>query len=122
MMPAEQVVRRLTNGEIEVAPLAFMRGRTLAHAYAILDEAQNTTSVQMKMWLTRMGEGTRMVVTGDLTQTDLPARTESGLQRVIKVLKGVDGIATLTLNETDVVRHPLVKKIIRAYDQWDLKA
>jgi phosphate starvation-inducible PhoH-like protein len=88
----------------------------------ILDEAQNTTPEQIKMFLTRMGNGSKAVVTGDLTQTDLPARTESGLQRVIKVLKGVDGIATMTLNETDVVRHPLVKRIIRAYDQWDAKA
>ena len=89
MMPADQVMRRLTNGEIEVAPLAFMRGRTLAHAYAILDEAQNTTAVQMKMWLTRMGEGTRMVITGDLTQVDLPAGTRSGLRDALDTLEGV---------------------------------
>jgi phosphate starvation-inducible PhoH-like protein len=88
----------------------------------ILDEAQNTTPEQIKMFLTRMGTGSKAVVNGDLTQNDLPARTESGLLRVIKVLKGVDGIATIVLNETDVVRHPLVKQIIRAYDQWDAKA
>ena len=91
MMPAEQVIRRLNSGEIEVAPLAFMRGRTLAHAYAILDEAQNTTPVQMKMWLTRMGEGTRMVVTGDLTQVDLPTGMRSGLRDALDTLEGVPG-------------------------------
>ena len=87
----------MNNGEIEVAPLAFMRGRTLAHAYAILDEAQNTTSVQMKMWLTRMGEGTRMVVTGDLTQADLPAGIRSGLRDALDTLEGVPGISVVRL-------------------------
>ena len=110
------------NDVVEIVPLAYMRGRTFEDAFMILDEAQNTTPEQIKMFLTRMGTGSKAVVTGDLTQNDLPARTESGLQRVIKVLKGVDGVATLTLNETDVVRHPLVKRIIRAYDQWDAKA
>ncbi len=117
MMPAEQVVRRLTNGEIEVAPLAFMRGRTLAHAYAILDEAQNTTAVQMKMWLTRMGEGTRMVVTGDLTQIDLPNGTRSGLRDALDTLEGIPGIAVVRMGTRDVVRHPLVALIVDAYDQ-----
>jgi phosphate starvation-inducible protein PhoH and related proteins len=117
MMPAEQVVRRLTNGEIEVAPLAFMRGRTLAHAYAILDEAQNTTAVQMKMWLTRMGEGTRMVVTGDLTQVDLPGGVRSGLRDALDTVEGVPGIAVVRLGTRDVVRHPLVARIVDAYDQ-----
>jgi phosphate starvation-inducible protein PhoH and related proteins len=117
MMPAEQVVRRLTNGEIEVAPLAFMRGRTLAHAYAILDEAQNTTAVQMKMWLTRMGEGTRMVVTGDLTQIDLPNGTRSGLRDALDTLEGIPGIAVVRMGTRDVVRHPLVARIVDAYDQ-----
>jgi len=117
MMPADQVVRRLTNGEIEVAPLAFMRGRTLAHAYAILDEAQNTTAVQMKMWLTRMGEGTRMVVTGDLTQVDLPSGTRSGLRDALDTLEGVSGIGVVRLDKRDVVRHPLVARIVDAYDQ-----
>ena len=92
MMPAEQVMRRLGNGEIEVAPLAFMRGRTLAHAFVILDEAQNTTAVQMKMFLTRMGEGTRMVVTGDLSQVDLPPGVRSGLRDALETLEGVPGI------------------------------
>jgi phosphate starvation-inducible PhoH-like protein len=117
MMPGEQVVRRLANGEIEVAPLAFMRGRTLAHCYAILDEAQNTTPVQMKMWLTRMGEGTRMVVTGDLTQVDLPAGTRSGLRDALDTLEGVTGIGVVRLDKRDVVRHPLVARIVDAYDQ-----
>ena len=110
------------NDVVEIVPLAYMRGRTFEDAFMILDEAQNTTPEQIKMFLTRMGNGSKAVVTGDLTQTDLPARTESGLSRVIKVLKSVDGIATLSLTESDVVRHPLVKKIIRAYDQWDEKA
>jgi phosphate starvation-inducible PhoH-like protein len=117
MMPGDQVVRRLANGEIEVAPLAFMRGRTLAHAYAILDEAQNTTPVQMKMWLTRMGEGTRMVVTGDLTQVDLPSGTRSGLRDALDTLEGVSGIGVVRLDKRDVVRHPLVARIVDAYDQ-----
>jgi phosphate starvation-inducible protein PhoH and related proteins len=117
MMPSEQVVRRLTNGEIEVAPLAFMRGRTLAHCYAILDEAQNTTPVQMKMWLTRMGEGSRMVVTGDLTQVDLPSGTRSGLRDALDTLEGVTGIGVVRLDKRDVVRHPLVARIVDAYDQ-----
>ena len=117
MMPGEQVIRRLANGEIEVAPLAFMRGRTLAHAYAILDEAQNTTAVQMKMWLTRMGEGTRMVVTGDLTQVDLPQGVRSGLHDALDTLEGIPGIAVARLGTRDVVRHPLVARIVDAYDQ-----
>jgi phosphate starvation-inducible PhoH-like protein len=116
MMPAEQVMRRMASGEIEVAPLAFMRGRTLAHAFAILDEAQNTTRVQMKMFLTRMGEGTRMVVTGDLSQIDLPADTPSGLSDALATLEGVDGIAVARLDRRDGVRHPLVGRIVAAYD------
>jgi phosphate starvation-inducible PhoH-like protein len=117
MMPADQVVRRMTNGEIEVAPLAFMRGRTLAHSFAILDEAQNTTAVQMKMFLTRMGEGSHMVITGDLTQVDLPAGMRSGLADALDTLEGVQGISVVRLNNRDVVRHPLVGRIVDAYDQ-----
>jgi len=117
MMPAEQVIRRLTSGEIEVAPLAFMRGRTLAHAYAILDEAQNTTPVQMKMFLTRMGEGTRMVITGDLSQVDLPGGVTSGLRDALETVEGVPGIAVARFDKQDVVRHPLVARIVDAYDQ-----
>jgi phosphate starvation-inducible PhoH-like protein len=117
MMPGEQMVRRMTTGEIEVAPLAFMRGRTLAHAFVILDEAQNTTPVQMKMFLTRMGEGTRMVITGDLTQVDLPAGARSGLRDALDTLEGVAGIAVCRFDKRDVVRHPLVARIVDAYDQ-----
>jgi phosphate starvation-inducible PhoH-like protein len=120
MMPGEQVIRRLGTGEIEVAPLAFMRGRTLAHSFVILDEAQNTTSVQMKMFLTRMGEGTRMVVTGDLTQVDLPPGTRSGLADALDTLEGVAGIGVVRFDKRDVVRHPLVARIVDAYDQRSL--
>ena len=117
MMAGEQVVRRMGTGEIEVAPLAFMRGRTLAHACVILDEAQNTTPVQMKMFLTRMGEGTRMVITGDLSQIDLPSGTRSGLRDALDTLEGVPGIAVCRFDKRDVVRHPLVARIVEAYDQ-----
>jgi phosphate starvation-inducible PhoH-like protein len=117
MMPGEQVVRRMGTGEIEVAPLAFMRGRTLAHAFVILDEAQNTTPVQMKMFLTRMGEGTRMVITGDLSQIDLPSGTRSGLRDALDTLEGVPGIHVCRFDKRDVVRHPLVARIVDAYDQ-----
>ena len=119
MMPAEQVIRRLGNGEIEVAPLAFMRGRTLAHAYVILDEAQNTTPVQMKMFLTRMGDGTRMIVTGDLSQIDLPAGVRSGLSDALETVEGVPGIAVVQFDKRDVVRHPLVARIVEAYEQHE---
>jgi len=117
MMPGDQVIRRMGTGEIEVAPLAFMRGRTLAHAFVILDEAQNTTEAQMKMFLTRMGEGTRMVVTGDLTQIDLPPGTRSGLRDAVETLEGVQGIGFTRFGVRDVVRHPLVGRIVDAYDQ-----
>jgi phosphate starvation-inducible PhoH-like protein len=117
MMPGEQVRRRMETGEIEVAPLAFMRGRTLAHAFVILDEAQNTTPVQMKMFLTRMGEGTRMVVAGDLTQVDLPPGARSGMRDALDTVEGVPGIAIARFDKRDVVRHPLVARIVDAYDQ-----
>jgi phosphate starvation-inducible PhoH-like protein len=109
------------NDVVEIVPLAYMRGRTFEDAFMILDEAQNTTPEQIKMFLTRMGTGSKAVVTGDMTQNDLPARAESGLNRVIKVLKGVEGVSVQTFTEHDVARHPLVKRIIRAYDQWDEK-
>jgi phosphate starvation-inducible PhoH-like protein len=117
MMPADQVIRRMTNGEIEVAPLAFMRGRTLAHCYAILDEAQNTTPMQMKMFLTRMGDGTRMVITGDLSQVDLPSGVRSGLRDALDTVEGIQGIGVVRFEQRDVVRHPLVAQIVGAYDQ-----
>lgn len=119
MLPAEEVVKRLENGEIEVAALAFMRGRTLSNAAIILDEAQNTTPVQMKMLLTRMGENSRMAVTGDLSQVDLPIGMRSGLQEAVHVLRGVKGVDFINFGETDVVRHKLVTRIVRAYGEHD---
>ncbi|QXQ06582.1 PhoH family protein [Sphingosinicellaceae bacterium] len=116
MLPAEQVERRLASGEIEIAPLAFMRGRTLAHAFIILDEAQNTSPLQMKMFLTRFGEGSRMVVCGDPNQVDLPDPTKSGLADAVRKLDGIDGIATLRFSSREVVRHPIVGKIVDAYE------
>lgn len=116
MLPKPEVERRLERGDIEVAPLAFMRGRTLANAFVILDEAQNTTAVQMKMFLTRLGENSRMVVTGDLSQVDLPKGTRSGLRDSIEILGGVKGVAMIGFDEADVVRHPLVTRIVRAYN------
>ena len=115
MLPAEQVAKKLETGEIEVAPLAFMRGRTLANAYVILDEAQNTTTVQMKMLLTRLGENSRMAITGDLSQVDLPRGTRSGLREALEVLHDVEGIAFTSFDARDVVRHPMVTRIVRAY-------
>lgn len=118
MLPAEQVQKRMSNGEIEVAPLAFMRGRTLSNAFVILDEAQNTTPIQMKMFLTRLGMNSRMVITGDLTQVDLPSGVLSGLKDALRALEGVTEIGYLTFGEEDVVRHSLVSKIVHAYDQY----
>ena len=119
MLPGEQVVKRLANGDIEVAPLAFRRGRTLSHAFVILDEAQNTTPVQMKMFLTRLGEGSRMVVTGDLSQIDLPRGTLSGLSDALEIAEGVEGIEIVRFTENDVVRHPLVMRLVGAYAARD---
>jgi phosphate starvation-inducible PhoH-like protein len=115
LLSAEQVERRMTAGEIEIAPLAFMRGRTLAHCFVILDEAQNTTVVQMKMALTRIGEGSRMVVNGDPGQIDLPGGVRSGLSDAIEILRDVEGVAIVEFKDSDVVRHPLVARIVRAY-------
>ncbi len=115
MMPNDRVQRALETRTIEIAPLAYMRGRTLADAFIILDEAQNATGAQMKMFLTRLGVNSKTVVTGDKTQIDLPRREESGLVQVERVLPGIEGIAFCYLHETDVVRHRLVREIIRAY-------
>jgi phosphate starvation-inducible PhoH-like protein len=115
MMPNDRVQRALETRTIEIAPLAYMRGRTLADAFIILDEAQNATGPQMKMFLTRLGVNSRTVVTGDKTQIDLPRREESGLVQVERLLPGIEGIAFCYLHETDVVRHRLVREIIRAY-------
>jgi len=122
LLPAEQVMKRLSNGEIEVAPLAFMRGRTLSNSFVIVDEAQNTTPVQMKMLLTRLGENSRMVVTGDLSQIDLPGGVRSGLRDAIDVLGRVEGISFIWFTDADVVRHSLVSRIVRAYDERDRAA
>jgi phosphate starvation-inducible PhoH-like protein len=119
MLPGEQVANRLASGEIEVAPLAFMRGRTLANAFCILDEAQNTTAVQMKMFLTRLGENSRMAVTGDLSQVDLPRGERSGLRDASDLLAGLDGLSFVQFTDADVVRHPLVTEIVRAYARRD---
>lgn len=116
MLPGDQVAKRIASGEIEIAPLAFMRGRTLANAFVILDEAQNTTPVQMKMFLTRLGENARMAVTGDLSQIDLPPGVASGLSDAIQTLDEVEGVAMVTFTAADVVRHPLVARIVKAYD------
>lgn len=113
---ADAVRRRRDKGEIEVAPLAFMRGRTLSHAFVIVDEAQNTSRLQMKMVLTRLGEGARMVVTGDPTQVDLLNPRDSGLSHAVRLLAGVEGIGVATFDASDVVRHKLVERIVRAYD------
>ena len=119
MLPGEQVARHIESGTIEIAPLAFMRGRTLANAFIILDEAQNTTTMQMRMFLTRMGENSRMVVTGDISQIDLAAGQRSGLVDAIEVLRGIDDVAKVTFSHVDVVRHGLVTRIVRAYEAQD---
>ncbi|MCB5559281.1 PhoH family protein [Anaerosalibacter bizertensis] len=118
----ETYVKFVEKGLIEVAPLAYMRGRTLDSSYVILDEAQNTTNEQMKMFLTRLGFGSKAIITGDITQVDLPKGKSSGLKTVSKILEGVDGIDFVNLTKLDVVRHPLVQKIIEAYDEYEGKA
>jgi phosphate starvation-inducible PhoH-like protein len=119
MMDYEKAAALVERGTVEVAPLAFMRGRTLNDSFVILDEAQNTTSEQMKMFLTRLGFGSKAVVTGDVTQVDLPAGRGSGLLEVQRVLKGVEGIAFCAFTDVDVVRHPLVQEVVKAYDLFE---
>ena len=121
MLPADQVDKKIALGEIEIAPLAFMRGRTLSNAFVILDEAQNTTPMQMKMFLTRLGENSRMVVNGDLSQVDLPRGVVSGLRDALEVLKGTSNIGSVRFSATDVVRHGLVAKIVKAYEEKSKK-
>jgi phosphate starvation-inducible PhoH-like protein len=116
-MEARHVERGLQTGMIEIAPLAFMRGRTLSNAVVLLDEAQNTTSMQMKMFLTRLGEGSRMIINGDPTQIDLPPGQKSGLIEAVRILSGVEGIGRVVFREADVVRHDLVRRIVTAYDE-----
>ncbi len=119
MMGAEAYLHNAEKGLIEVAPLAYMRGRTLDNAFIILDEAQNTTHAQMKMFLTRIGFGSKVVITGDMTQRDLPAGTGSGLEHALRVLKKIDDIGVIHLTSQDIVRHPLVQKIVNAYEDYE---
>ncbi len=119
MLPWDFLMKKMEIGEIEIAPLAFMRGRTLARSFVILDEAQNTTTAQMKMFLTRMGEASHMIVTGDLTQTDLPNHVKSGLNQAVEILSNVNDIGFITFKGEDVIRHNLVRKIIQEYDKID---
>ncbi|WP_051144590.1 PhoH family protein [Perlucidibaca piscinae] len=119
MLGAERVAKLIERQVIEVAPLAYMRGRTLNHAFIILDEGQNTTPEQMKMFLTRLGYGSRAVITGDITQVDLPRGVPSGLAQALRILDGVDGIHVTRFQSRDVVRHPLVMRIVDAYERWD---
>lgn len=121
IMGAESFLHNQEKGLIEVAPLAYMRGRTLDNSYIILDEAQNTTPAQMKMFLTRIGFGSKVIITGDMTQKDLPAGTASGLDVAIKVLRNVDEIGFIYLDNRDVVRHPLVQKIVKAYEDYEAR-
>jgi phosphate starvation-inducible protein PhoH and related proteins len=122
LMDARIVERALQSGEIEIAPLAFMRGRTLSNAAVILDEAQNTTSMQMKMFLTRLGENSRMIVTGDPSQVDLPFGQTSGLAEAVRLLSGIEGVAHVAFTHEDVIRHELVSRIVEAYDRSPGKA
>jgi phosphate starvation-inducible PhoH-like protein len=117
MLPPQKLLTYLEDGTIEIAPLAFMRGRTLDNVFAILDEAQNATSSQLKMFLTRMGRSAKFFITGDITQIDLPRNQQSGLVQATKILKDIQGIDIVVLDETDVIRHKLVSKIIKAYDK-----
>ena len=119
MMPSDRVEKKIQSGEIEIAPLAFMRGRTFNNAFVIVDEAQNTTSVQMKMVLTRIGQGSRMVINGDLSQVDLPIGQVSGLKESEKILRNINEIKVILLEANDVIRHRIVAKIIKAYDQFN---
>ncbi|MBT6389829.1 MAG: PhoH family protein [Candidatus Marinimicrobia bacterium] len=119
MMPATRLKPLLANNTIEIIPLAYMRGRTLNNAFMILDEAQNATTIQMKMFLTRLGVNSRAIITGDITQIDLPSKSKSGLLQVIDLLQGIDGLGFCKLDASDVVRHKLVRDIIKAYDQKD---
>ena len=119
IMGADSFNKNMEKGLIEVAPLAYMRGRTLDNAYIILDEAQNTAPAQMKMFLTRIGFGSKVIVTGDMTQKDLASNVKSGLEVALKVLKNIEGISFITLTSKDVVRHPLVMKIVQAYDKYE---
>ena len=120
IMGAESFLKNMEKGLIEVAPLAYMRGRTLDNAYIVLDEAQNTTPAQMKMFLTRIGFGSKAIITGDLSQKDLPKDAKSGLEVALRVIRKIDEISVNTFTSEDVVRHPLVQKIVNAYEEYDM--
>ena len=117
MIPGDKLKSMVESRTVEIAPLAFMRGRTLDNCYVILDEAQNSTELQLKMFLTRMGPNAKLIITGDLTQIDLPKKQQSGLYRALKILKNIEGISIIELDTNDVVRHRLVKEIINAYEK-----
>ena len=117
MIPVKKLESHLEEGIIQIAPLAFMRGRTLDNAFVILDEAQNTTLNQMKMFLTRMGMSSKFIITGDVTQIDLPKTSDSGLVQALRILEKVEGISIIELDETDIVRHRLVREIVKAFDR-----
>jgi len=119
VLGSKTVEEYIEKGIIEIAPLAYMRGRTLESAYVILDEAQNTTVNQMKLFLTRLGFNSKMVVTGDITQIDLPKRIDSGLVNAVKLLEGVKGISTIKFDRVDVIRHPLVQKVLAKYEEYE---
>ena len=118
MIPPAKLQKHLEEGTVQIAPLAYMRGRTLDNAFVILDEAQNTTLSQIKMFLTRMGRNARFIVTGDVTQIDLPRKSDSGLVRTMEILRGVDGIGIVEFDKRDIVRHQLVKYIVDAFDKY----
>ena len=117
MIPAAKLGKYVEDGTVQIAPLAYMRGRTLDNAFVILDEAQNTTIAQIKMFLTRMGRNARFIVTGDITQIDLPRRSDSGLMPVVEMLKGIDGIGIVAFDNRDIIRHRLVKHIVEAFER-----
>lgn len=117
MIPAAKLGKYVEDGTVQIAPLAYMRGRTLDNAFVILDEAQNTTVAQIKMFLTRMGRNARFIVTGDITQIDLPRRSDSGLMPVVEMLKGIDGIGIVAFDNRDIIRHRLVKHIVEAFER-----
>ena len=121
MIPPPRLKEYMEQGTIQIAPLAYMRGRTLNDAVVILDEAQNTTTHQMKMFLTRMGYYSKMIVTGDLTQVDLPREQKSGLREAMQILSGIEGISVVNMTQKDIVRHKLVTRIVNAYDAYDKK-
>ncbi len=119
MIPAARLQKYIEEGTVQIAPLAYMRGRTLDNAFVILDEAQNTTLPQIKMFLTRMGRNAKFIVTGDVTQIDLPRRSDSGLMKAMATLEGIEGIGTVRFDRSDIVRHPLVKHIVDAFERRD---